>query len=109
MKVSISINYSLYYKEGNNDYFIFLSKINETNYFFTFNDSISKEGKETKILNKLYIYDNSFICWEFKPKAISINKFYREEKRVKVFIAPTNEGLENIFFEYERIGWKSFI
>ena len=27
------------------------------NYFFTFNDSISKEGKETKILNELFIYE----------------------------------------------------
>ena len=116
LKVYISIYYSLYCKEGNNDYFILLSKINETNYFFTFNDSISKEAQETKKLDQFFNYDDASMCWELKSTITKINKFYffeeaiiREEKRVKVFIAPTNQGLENIYFEYERIGWKSFI
>ena len=50
------------------------------------------------------------MCWELKSTIKKIDKFYffeeaiiREEKRVKVFIAPTNQGLENIYFEYERI------
>ena len=110
LKVYISIYYSLYCKEGNNDYFILLSKINEINYFFTFNDSISKEAQETKKLDQFFNYDDASMCWELKSTITKINKFYffeeaiiREEKRVKVFIAPTNQGLENIYFEYERI------
>jgi hypothetical protein len=110
LKVYISIYYSLYCKEGKNDYFILLSKINEINYFFTFNDSISKEAQETKKLDQFFNYDDASMCWELKSTIKKIDKFYffeeaiiREEKRVKVFIAPTNQGLENIYFEYERI------